>query len=155
MPKLKWQSSIDAKPIFYGMALRGGVWFSWYNEICSWYCSLRGQINSTLKPVICTLLYELKKIATILFNLALQVHEARMAAEKDVNMAMVAMEVSERNVLMMSTSYELLSTYDRPANLQWNVPRTFFSFFLDNVLNCSTYLRKPQPVGKDCSMVLH
>lgn len=75
--------------------------------LVSWYCSLRGQINSTLKPVICTLLYELKKIATILFNLALQVHEARMAAEKDVDMAMVAMEVSERNVLMMSTSYEL------------------------------------------------
>jgi hypothetical protein len=51
--------------------------------------------------------YELKKFATILFNLALQVHEARMAAEKDVDMAIVAMEVSERNVLMMSTSYEL------------------------------------------------
>jgi hypothetical protein len=41
-----------------------------------------------------------------------------MAAEKDVDMTMVAMEVSERNVLMMSTSYELLSTYGRPANLQ-------------------------------------
>ena len=73
----------------------------------SWYCSLRGQINSTLKPVICTLLYEFKKFATILFNLALQVHEAWMAAEKDVDTAMVAMEVSERNVLVMSTSYEL------------------------------------------------
>lgn len=83
----------------------------------------------------------------------MQVHEARMAAEKDVDMAVVAMEVSERNVLMMSTSYvfKVLLTDLQTCNEMFQA----FFFFVDNVLNCSTYLRKPQLVGKDCPVVLH